>query len=106
MDSSPDTTYDEPIFELAMDCEKRLTQDIGDLERGGDKVGTALLIELSYQFQTWAAFAGVFAEPRITLDRRLRRHPELQNQMLQLLDIMQLNLIYLFEPIKPSSRQP
>ncbi|KAL2843466.1 hypothetical protein BJX68DRAFT_155985 [Aspergillus pseudodeflectus] len=40
---------------------------------------------------------GVFAESNLCLDRRLRRHDEIQDQVLRLLDIMRRNLISLAE---------
>lgn len=87
-------TYEEPIFELALECEKLYVQQLSMLNRGKDSNGAKILLELSQRFTTWAAYLGVFAESNVCLDRRLQHHVEIQDQVLRLLDIMQRNLTY------------
>ncbi|KAJ5705265.1 hypothetical protein N7536_000954 [Penicillium majusculum] len=90
--------HNEPIFELAVECEKLYAQQISRLNADDEPNGATILSELNQRFAAWAAFLGVFAESNMCLDRRLRHHVEIQDQVLRLLDIMQRNLTYLFEP--------
>ncbi|KAJ0414790.1 hypothetical protein BJY00DRAFT_18664 [Aspergillus carlsbadensis] len=104
-----DVEQQEPIFELATECERIYTAQMSRLSSGDDQNATELLSELYKRFSTWAAFMGVFAEANVCLDRRLRRHIEIQDQVLRLLDLMEKNLRYLFEEgdsPKPNSIEP
>ncbi|KAL3439908.1 hypothetical protein BJX65DRAFT_315300 [Aspergillus insuetus] len=85
----------EPIFELAVKCEVLYTNQITTLTDIGDENAAKVLSDMYQRFSAWATFLGVFAEPHVCLDRRLRRHPEIQDQVLLLLDIMQGNLVCL-----------
>ncbi|KAL4862729.1 hypothetical protein BDV12DRAFT_202760 [Aspergillus spectabilis] len=82
----------EPIFELAAECETLFTDKITSFNDAGDENAAKLLSDLYQRFSAWAAFLGVFAESNVCLDRRLRRHADIQDQVLRLLDIMQRNL--------------
>ncbi|KGO46778.1 hypothetical protein PEX2_018610 [Penicillium expansum] len=93
--------HDEPIFELAVECERLYAEQISRLNDDDEPNGATMLSELNQRFAAWAAFLGVFAESKMCLDRRLRHHVEIQDQVLLLLDIMQRNLAYLFEPDSP-----
>lgn len=84
----------EPIFELATECEKLFDEQIERLKVDGEPDSMTILAELRQRFANWAAFLGVFAESKVCLDRRLRHHVEIQDQVLRLLDIMQQNLTY------------
>ncbi|KAH7149102.1 hypothetical protein B0J13DRAFT_583867 [Dactylonectria estremocensis] len=87
-----------PIFTLASDCEKLFEEQISKLRgENSDADGVALLSELNHRFSTWTTFLGVFAEEQLCLDRRLRHHVEIQDQVLRVLDLMQGNLAYVFE---------
>jgi hypothetical protein len=83
----------EPIFELAVKCEALYTTQITTLTDVGDENAAKVLSDMYQRFSAWAAFLGVFAEPHVCLDRRVRRHPETQYQVLLLLGIMQGNLV-------------
>lgn len=89
-----DIENNEPIFELAGECEKLYAEQISRLNDVDDPNGTTFLSELNQRFAAWAAFLGVFAESKICLDHRLRHHIEIQDQVLLLLEIMQRNLTY------------
>ncbi|KAK2799726.1 hypothetical protein FQN50_008374 [Emmonsiellopsis sp. PD_5] len=89
--------FDAPIFELGVECEKLYAEQISKLNDDDQPNGAKTLGELNHRFAAWAAFLGVFAESNVCLDRRLRYHVEVQDQVLRLLDIMQRNLAYLFE---------
>lgn len=82
----------EPIYEFTAKCERLYTVHIARLEEDNRTNNAAILSELSQRFTTWATFLGVFAESKIYLDRRLRNHKEIQEQILRLLDIMERNL--------------
>ncbi|KAK2786760.1 hypothetical protein FQN53_006236 [Emmonsiellopsis sp. PD_33] len=90
-------TEDDPIFELAVECETLYAEQISKLNDDDQPNGAKTLGELNHRFAAWAAFLGVFAESNVCLDRRLRYHVEIQDQVLRLLDVMQRNLAYLFE---------
>ena len=83
----------EPIFELATECESRFVEQIARL-RDGDLNGAKLVEEYQQRFATWAAFLGVFAEQNVCLDRRLRHHVEIQDLVLRLLDIIERTLAH------------
>ncbi|KAL8294204.1 hypothetical protein RB597_008036 [Gaeumannomyces tritici] len=90
---------EEPIFELATECEKRFDEQIKQLKQlkdNGEPGRATALAELRQRFASWAAYLGVFAESGMCLDRRLRHHVAIQDQVLRLLDIMEQNLTYLF----------
>lgn len=84
----------EPIYSLAVDCERLYTKQISKLKEAERENDTTILSELSQRFDTWAAFLGVFAESKICLDRRLRHHVEIQEQVLRLLDVVERNLVF------------
>ncbi|KAJ5560392.1 hypothetical protein N7513_002791 [Penicillium frequentans] len=93
-----DIEHNEPIFGLAEECETLFAEQISRLNDVDEPNGATILSELNQRFAAWAAFLGVFAESRICLDHRLRRHVEIQDQVLLLLDLVQRNLTFLFEP--------
>lgn len=84
----------EPIFELAVECEKLYAEQISKLNSEDEPNGATILSDLNQRFAAWAAFLGVFAESNMCLDRRLRHQVEIQDQVLRLLDIMHRNLTY------------
>lgn len=85
---------EEPIFELAVECERLFEVRVSKLRDKDKAKGAKLLAEYQQRFSTWAAFMGVFAEPNVCLDRRLKHHVEIQDLVLRLLDIMARNLTY------------
>ncbi|KAK0636131.1 hypothetical protein B0T17DRAFT_484762, partial [Bombardia bombarda] len=86
------------IYNLAVECEDLFADHVSRLNREEQKSGAAIVSELGQRFAIWASFLGVFADPKISLDRRLRHHADIQDQVLRLLDIMQQNLLFLYEP--------
>ncbi|KAM0264971.1 hypothetical protein ACHAQJ_000487 [Trichoderma viride] len=87
----------EPIFELASECESLFSEKISKLKSRTDLNGAKVVGEYEQRFAAWAAFLGVFAVPEMCLDRRLRRHVEIQDLVLRLLDIIKRNLAHLLE---------
>ena len=96
-----DIKYNEPIFDLALECEMLFAEHISRLNDDDESNGANILSEMNQRFAAWAAFLGVFAEPNICLDRRLRHHVEIQDQVLLLLDILQTNMIYCASSFTP-----
>ncbi|KAL4734586.1 hypothetical protein BDV11DRAFT_174632 [Aspergillus similis] len=92
----------EPVFELAVECEKLYTSQINFFNDAGNENAAKMLSDLYQRFSSWAAFLGVFAESNVCLDRRLRRHADIQDQVLRLLDIMRRNLICLSKDGDPT----
>ncbi|KAK0761763.1 hypothetical protein N5P37_004562, partial [Trichoderma harzianum] len=95
----------EPIYELASKCEKLFSEQISRLKAEANLNGAKVVGEYQQRFSAWAAFLGVFAVPEMCLDRRLQRHADIQDLALRLLDIMERNLTYLFEPESPSDEE-
>jgi hypothetical protein len=87
-----DVQQQEPIFDLAVECEDLFAKQITAFSDKGDEDATKILSDIYQRFTSWAAFLGVFAEPNVCLDRRLSRHVDIQDQVLRLLDIMRQNL--------------
>lgn len=87
-----DTEDKEPIYELAVECERLFEKQTSTLRDNGEPSNAKLLEEYQHQFATWAAFLGVFAEPKVCLDRRLRHHGDIQDLVLRLLDLLKRNL--------------
>src|SRR5262249_7668922 len=92
MASAPTTAdKNEPIYNLAEECEtlfqQRLSQPESSLASDVQALG-----EYQQRFISWTAYLGVFAKRSVCLDRRLRHHPDLQDLVLRLLDILKTNL--------------
>lgn len=78
----------EPIYDLAVECERLYTDEIARLKEDRRTNDAAILSEFSDRFAAWAASLGVFAESEICLDRRIRHHPEIKEQILLPLYVM------------------
>ena len=79
-----------PIFLLASDCDD-LFQEICRKEEVFPSLKRHL-DEYSDRFDSWASYLGVFAGQAASLDYRLRRHPDFQDMIARLLDILRRNL--------------
>ena len=88
---TPAEEGDEPIYNLATECEKLFEQgaSLGLLAESG---AVHLWEEHRERFVTWAGYLGVFADRTLCLDRRLEHRPTLKDLVLRLLDIMWRNL--------------
>ena len=93
MEASSDDA-EEPIIELATECETLFFDQVSRLKEEGELHGAKVLGEYQQRFAAWASFLGVFAGPKVCLDRRLRRHPDLQDLALRLLEILERNLFH------------
>ncbi|RSM19537.1 hypothetical protein CDV31_001697 [Fusarium ambrosium] len=85
---------DNPIYDVAVECERLFEAQIARFKRADDGNGAALIAEVSHQFSAWATSLRVFADGDLSLDRKLQCHAEIQDQVLRGLDLMQANLAY------------
>ncbi|EAU29575.1 predicted protein [Aspergillus terreus NIH2624] len=60
---------EEPIYELAVECERLFVQQISKLNDEDQPNGAKVLSELSQRFAAWAAFLGVFAVSNVVFER-------------------------------------
>jgi pSer/pThr/pTyr-binding forkhead associated (FHA) protein len=95
MDTDLDNN-EEPIFELASECETLFLQQISLLKEQRELNGAKILGNYQQRFAAWASFLGVFAGHNVCLDRRLRCHVDTQELVLRLLEILEKNLFLLF----------
>ncbi|CAM1501765.1 Fc.00g037490.m01.CDS01 [Cosmosporella sp. VM-42] len=88
------------IFSLAGECDKLVTSYISKIE-SFDPIGVhdectrpALRLMKDYQarFNAWSSYMGVFADERISLDRRLINTPDIRNSVVKLLEVLNRNL--------------
>lgn len=91
---------EEPIYDVAIECETLFENQIARFNQAGDRNGAALLTDLSQQFSVWANSMKVFVDGDLCLDRKLQGHAEIQDQVLRGLDLIQKNLTY-GEPLRP-----
>ncbi|KAJ4198808.1 hypothetical protein NW767_008799 [Fusarium falciforme] len=91
---------DEPIYDIAAECERLFEMQTTRFKQADDGNGAALIAELSHQFSTWATSMRVFENGDMNLDRKLQCHAAIQDQVLRGLDLMQANLAY-GEPLVP-----
>jgi len=82
---------DDTVYDIAADCEGLFAQVQAQL-RASASVVANLFEEYQHGFIAWTAYLGVFANKAVCLDRRLRRHPELQDVVVRLLDLVHVNL--------------
>ena len=79
------------IYNLAGECEELFSQTLSQL-RATVADAINLFEEYQHRFIAWTAYLGVFAKESVCLDRRLRRHPEIHDLIIRLLDLLELNL--------------
>jgi hypothetical protein len=84
---------DDTIYEMAESCENLLRLGRSALESYGSSI-SILLEEYEQRFTAWADYLGVFAKRSISLDRRLQHHPDIQDLVVRLLEILKTNLTY------------
>jgi hypothetical protein len=84
----------EPIFKLALECESLFQRHATALQHDESSGEALILSELKQRFSGWAVYLDIFAAAENCLDRRLRRHSEIRQQVLFLLDIIRRNLNY------------
>lgn len=89
--AAEDNGGEDTIYYLACECEELFSQTQKQLKAGARDV-VNLFNEYQHRFIAWTAYLGVFAEKNLCLDQRLRRHPEVQDLIVRLLDVVFLNL--------------
>lgn len=73
----------------------RLCSDLFERILESTECGRPLFLrveELRGQFHLWAAYLGVYAVPRASVDARLDGHKKTKNMLLELLEMVQRNL--------------
>ncbi|PON20791.1 hypothetical protein TGAM01_v210299 [Trichoderma gamsii] len=83
----------QPIFDAAQLC----TKHFEDYFKAADGAKGDNYLEMEEQwgrFNQWAAYIGAFAVPRASLDARLTPHIEIKDMVLELLDMMQDNFVW------------
>jgi hypothetical protein len=99
MEASKEFVKDcERIYNLATVCNRLFNQVQAPVskDREADKTSRfanpKIIDEYQQRFWAWARGQGVFAELRLSLDWKLRNHPELEELVVFLLDIIKTNL--------------
>ncbi|RSM12515.1 hypothetical protein CEP52_002372 [Fusarium oligoseptatum] len=93
---------DEPIYDVAVECERLFETQIERFNQASDGNGAALIAELSHQFFTWTNSLKVFDDGNLNLDHKLQGHSEIQDQVLRGLDLMRANLAFVHMRDTPS----
>lgn len=86
----PTEEVDAAIFLLAEECENLFQ---AALTPPASRDDLSLFEHHQDRFESWATYFGVFAEPSLSLDRRLKQRPDLQDLVVRLLDILKSNLL-------------
>lgn len=84
---------DDLLYNLAYECEGlfyQLQEAFGN--RQSEVATVELCAEFQQRFAVWAAHLGVFARKSQCLDTRLRNHPDLQDLVARLLDVLRRSL--------------
>lgn len=81
------------LYNLAYECEGLFYQLQEAFQKTQSEVATVeLCAEFQQRFAVWAAHLGVFARKSQCLDTRLRNHPDLQDLVARLLDVLRRSL--------------
>lgn len=97
-DTDPAAADLEDIYNLATECNDLFNQFRSQVsgERVADGSGSLInpkvVQEHEQRFWAWATGLGVFAEPNMSLDTKLKNHPEVQELVMLLLDVIKTNL--------------
>lgn len=83
---------DHKIYGLAYQC-NQLFQTLSSALSARKATPEHRVVRDSHQrFELWAGYLGAFADPKASLDSRLRYSPEICDLVLQLLRILQRNI--------------
>ncbi|KAL7915897.1 hypothetical protein GGI35DRAFT_485370 [Trichoderma velutinum] len=81
------------LYNLAYECEGLFDQLQEAFQKTKSETATVeLCAEFQQRFAVWAAHLGVFARKSQCLDTRLRNHPDLQDLVARLLDVLRRSL--------------
>ncbi|QYS93715.1 FHA domain-containing protein [Trichoderma simmonsii] len=81
------------LYNLAYECEGLFYQLQEAFQKTQSEVATVeLCAEFQQRFAVWAAHLGVFARKSQCLDTRLQNHPDLQDLVARLLDVLRRSL--------------
>ncbi|KAL7937887.1 hypothetical protein V8C35DRAFT_319942 [Trichoderma chlorosporum] len=88
-----DLEAEDLLYNLAFECETLFSQLPETILKTRSEVATIeLCTEFQQRFAIWAAHLGVFARKSQCLDTRLQNHPDLQDLVARLLDILRRSL--------------
>ncbi|CAH0058103.1 unnamed protein product [Clonostachys solani] len=88
----------QSIYLLALQCESLFEQDIAELQSRQGRLNSKGIILLKFlqnshaRFSAWASYMGVFADPDVSLDQRLRISELIQQMVLDMLEVLHSNL--------------
>ncbi|EPS39001.1 hypothetical protein H072_7246 [Dactylellina haptotyla CBS 200.50] len=92
---------DDPIYRIARDCSemfKKCLETRSEVPRHFPSSEIARFIqEYQSRFDAWVSFLRVFDGGQACLDRRLQKHPALQDMFIRLLDILRRNIFLVGE---------
>ncbi|CAG9990917.1 unnamed protein product [Clonostachys byssicola] len=86
------------IYLAALQCETLFEQDIAELQSRQDRLNSKGIILAEFlqnshaRFSAWASYMGVFADPDVSLDQRLRISELIQQMVLDMLEVLRSNL--------------
>ncbi len=80
----------EPIYDAAQLCSAQFEHHLQTADSASEDY--LAVEELRGRFSQWAAYVGVFAVPRASLDARLAPHEDIRDMVLELLFMIQDNL--------------
>uniref|UniRef100_A0A8H7KEP0 C2H2-type domain-containing protein n=1 Tax=Bionectria ochroleuca TaxID=29856 RepID=A0A8H7KEP0_BIOOC len=86
------------IYLAALQCESLFEQDIAELQSRQDRLNSKGIILAEFlqnshaRFSAWASYMGVFADPDVSLDQRLRISELIQQMVLDMLEVLHSNL--------------
>ena len=82
----------EPIATAVTRCELCFSGSLRAMESKGEKENAEVLRRLQTKFINWKAYLGIFAKGALSLDQRLKRHPQHRDLVILALDMLLMNL--------------
>ncbi|VUC29319.1 unnamed protein product [Clonostachys rosea] len=102
----------QSIYLIALQCESLFEQDIAELQSRHSRLSSKGIILFEFlqnshaRFSAWASYMGVFANPDVSLDQRLRVSELIQQMVLDMLEVLQRNLDTLKLLVSQMTRSP
>lgn len=79
------------LYSLACRCETLFDASLAGVKEQGSPLAS-LIAEYQQGFAIWTAYLGVFARRSQSLDTRLQNHPDVQDIVARLLDLLRRSL--------------
>ncbi len=80
----------QTIYDAAQNCSKLFERKLKTTVKAS--ADFVFAEELNGRFHIWAAYVGVFATPKASLDARLASYEDIKDMVFELLDMVQRNL--------------